>query len=193
MIPAFRALLFATCAIGAPSGAAFAEAADDWGIDIAVMDDAELENVRGGFAVGGINFNFGAVVTSTLNGVPVLTTQITMIDSGAIVQETLSAVGRNLAELQPEELTALGLQDTENAAGVVIASESGVTAFVHNVTDGALQNIIVNTATGQNISQDIDVTLTLPGFEYIQDQLALETFGLRITDDLQNIAIGSRG
>lgn len=192
MIGALRTLLLATCALGALSGQARAEATD-WGDDIEVMDEAEMGDLRAGFSVAGIQFNFGAVVTSTLNGVPVLITQLTMTDTGAIVQQTLNAVGENIASLAPEDLQALGLEGEENAAGVVIASESGITAFVHNVAEGTLQNIIVNTATGQDITQDIDVTLTLPGFEYIQSQLALETFGLRISDDLQNVAIGPRG
>lgn len=192
MIAALRTLLLATCALGALSGQACAETRD-WGDDIEVMDDTEMEDLRGGFSVGGIEFGFGAVVTSTLNGVPVLTTQLTMTDTGAIVRQTLNAVGENLAALAPEELQALGLEDAENAAGVVIASESGITAFVHNVANGTLQNILVNTATGQDISQNIDVTLTLPGFEYIQSRLMLEHFGMRISEDLQNVAVAPRG
>jgi len=189
MIAALRTILLAGCALWALSAPAFAQSAD-WGEDIEIIADAEMDELRGGFAIGGIQINFGAVVTSTLNGVPVLTTQITMVDTGALVQQTLNAVGQSLADLDPEELAELGIEDSDNAAGVVIESESGVTAFVHNIADGALQNILINTATGQDIEQNIDVTLTLPGFEYIQSQLALETFGLRIADDLQNVAIG---
>ena len=44
--------------------------------------------------------------------------------------------------------------------------------------------IIINNATGRDLSQQIDVTLTLPGFELIQESLAVERFGLRLTDDL---------
>jgi hypothetical protein len=189
---ALRTLLFATCALGALSGSALA-ASDDWGEGIEVIDDADMDDLRGGFTVGGIEIGFGAVVTSTLNGVPVLTTQITVTDTGEVVEEILNIVGQNLADLTPEELAALGLEGVDGAAGVIVASESGVTAFVHNMANGSLQNILVNTATGQDIAQDIDVTLTLPGFEYIQSQLSLEQFGMRLSDDLQNVAIGPRG
>lgn len=155
-----------------------------------VIDDAELDDLRGGFSLGGIEIGFGAVVTSTLNGVPVLTTQLTLTDAGALVEETLSAVGNNLSALTPEQRTALGLEDVAGANGVVIDSESGITAFVHNVAKGTLQNILVNTATGQDIEQNIDITLTLPGFEYIQEQLALERFGLQVNDDLRSFSAG---
>ena len=185
----FRTLLFTACALAALSAPAHASA-DAWGDDIEVMDDAELGELRGGFNVGGIEIGFGAVVTSTLNGAPVITTNLTVTDAGAIVDQTLSTVGQNLSSLTPEQLEAHGLSALEGMNGVVVESEDGITAFVHNVTDGTLQNILVNTATGQDIDQNIDVTLTLPGFEYIQEQLTLERFGMQISDDLQSIAFG---
>jgi hypothetical protein len=186
---ALRPLLLAACALTALSAPAYAEAGG-WGDDIEVIEDAEMADLRGGFDIGGIEIGFGAVVTSTLNGVPVLTTQLTITDTGAIIQQTLNTVGQNLDSLTPEQRAALGLDGLEGLGGIVIDSESGITAFVHNVTNGTLQNIIVNTATGQEIGQSIDVTLTLPGFEYIQSQLMLERFGMQVSDDLQAMAIG---
>jgi hypothetical protein len=102
----------------------------------------------------------------------------------------MNNVGQSIASLTPEQLAALGLAAFAGMNGLVIDGEGGITAFVHNVTNGTLQNILVNTATGQDIEQDIDVTLTLPGFEYIQQQLTLERFGMLVSDDLQSIAIG---
>lgn len=182
-------LLFMACAYAAfatPAHAATEDAFDG----IEVIDDAEMDDLRGGFNVGGIEIGFGAIVTSTLNGVPVMTTQLNVTDTGTVVQQTMNNVGQNLASLTPEQLAALGLSAFAGLNGIVVNSESGITAFVHNVTNGSLQNILVNTATGQDIEQNIDVTLTLPGFEYIQQQLALEHFGMRISDDLQAVAIG---
>lgn len=189
MLSALRSLLFTACATAALSAPAYANA-DDWGNDIELMDDAEMDELRGGFNIGGIEIGFGAVVTSTLNGAPVITTNLTITDAGAIVDQTMSLVGQNLSSLTPEQMEAHGLSALEGMNGVVVEGEDGITAFVHNVTDGTLQNILVNTATGQDIEQDIDVTLTLPGFEYIQEQLTLERFGMQISDDLQHIAFG---
>lgn len=182
-------LLIGTCAMAAFSAPAFADTWDSTeGFE--VIDDGELDDLRGGFNIAGVEIGFGAIVTSTLNGVPVLTTQLTLTDTGALVEQTLSAVGQSLSALTQEQQTALGLENLDGANGVVIDSESGVTAFVHNVTNGTLQNILVNTATGQDIKQDIDVTLTLPGFEYIQEQLMLERFGFQLSMDLQTMMIG---
>lgn len=189
MIAALRTLLLAGCAFAAVSAPAFAET-HAWGDDIEVMDDASLDDLRGGFNIGGIEIGFGAVVTSTLNGVPVMTTHLTVNESGAIVQQTMHTVGQNLESLTPEERDALGLSGLEGLSGVVINTDTGITAFVHNVTNGTLQNITVNTATGQEITQTIDVMLTLPGFETIQTEFMMERFGMQIADDLHAIAIG---
>jgi hypothetical protein len=80
---------------------AFADtgAADD---SVEVISDTEMDDLRGGFAIGGMEIGFGAVVTSTLNGVPVLTTQLTLTDTGAILEQTLLAIGASLDSLTPE-------------------------------------------------------------------------------------------
>jgi hypothetical protein len=182
-----RALLFTACAFAALPAPAHAST-EDWG-DVEVMDDAEMEDLRGGFNVGGIEIGFGAVVTSTLNGVPVMTTQLTVTDAGSIVEQTMNA-GQTLGSLTTEQLAALGLAAFAGMEGVIIDGEGGITAFVHNITNGTLQNILVNTASGQDIEQDVDITLTLPGFDAIQGEFAMERFGMQISDDLQSIAIG---
>ncbi|HYD72528.1 MAG TPA: hypothetical protein VEF55_05285 [Candidatus Binatia bacterium] len=186
---AFRTLLFAACALAAVSAPAYAST-DGWGDDIEVMDDAEMNDLRGGFNVGGIEIGFGAVVTSTLNGVPVMTTQLTVTDAGSIVEQTMNTAGQTLGSLTTEQLAALGLAAFAGMEGVVIDGEGGITAFVHNITDGTVQNILVNTANGQDIEQDVDITLTLPGFEAIQSEFAMARFGMQISDDLHAVAIG---
>ena len=50
---AFRPLLFAACALAALTAPAYASTAA-WDDGIEVMDDAEMDDLRGGFNVGGI-------------------------------------------------------------------------------------------------------------------------------------------
>lgn len=185
-----RALLLAagfTVMCGAP-----AWADESWGEDVEVMSVEDLDANRGGFAIGNLNFNFGATVTTLVNGVPALVTSLTWTDVGAFVEQTVGSVGQDIANMSPEQRAALGLDGLANAGGVLIADESGVTALVHNVTEGSLQNIIINNATGRDLTQEIDVTLTLPGFEFIQQQLNTELFGIRLSDDM-NVFIGNPG
>ena len=187
---ALRATLLATALIMASTASAHAS---EWGDGVEVMLDGEMDDLRGGFEINGIQIGFGAVVTSYMNGAPVLTTQLTWTDAGAVVEQTMANVGQRLEDMTPEARAALGVDGLDQASGIVITDEAGVTALVHNITDGALQNIIINSATGRDLKQDIDVTLTLPGFDAIQDSLVVERFGLRLADDLQSVAIGAAG
>lgn len=175
------------CLLAAP-----AWADESWGDGVEVMSADDMNTHRGGFQIGGLDINFGATVTTLVNGIPALVTTLTWTDVGAFVQETVGDVGQNIADMTPEQLTAMGLDGLENAGGVVIQDESGVTALVHNITQGSLQNIIINNATGRDLAQQIDVTLTLPGFEAIQDSLVVEAFGIRLMDDM-NVFIGDPG
>lgn len=183
------ALALVTLACVALAAPAYAD--DGWGAGVEVMADEEMGDLRGGLAVApGLEVNFGAVITTYVNGAPALTTNLTWTDTGQLVSETLGQAGESINNLTPEQRSELGLGGLENAGGVVIADADGVTALVHNITDGALQNIIVNTATGRDLRQDVDLTLTLPGFEAVQDSLLLERIGIRLSEDWRDVAFG---
>lgn len=180
-----RATLLSAVAFAALSTPAWADSG--WGEGVEVMAEDELEAHRGGFEIAGLDINFGAVVTTFSNGVPVLTTTLTWTDAGAIIDQTVGNIGQSIDQLTGDQLTALGLEDLDGLGGVVIEDEDGVTALVHNITEGALQNIIINSATGRDLRQEIDVTLEIPGFDLMQDSLRTELFGFQITDDLRGI------
>jgi hypothetical protein len=161
--------------------------ADDsaWGDGVEVLQDTEMKDLRGGIGIPGIpNINFSIVITTSMNGTPVVTTQLTVDETGALLQQTVGNIGENIANLSPETLAALGLSGLSNAAGVVIDDADGVTALVHNITDGSLQNIIVNAANNRDLAQNIDVTLELPGFEAVQHSFGGTLIGMHLTDDL---------
>jgi hypothetical protein len=177
-----RALLLATAFYAAFAAPAWAE--ESWGDDVELMSQEEMEAHRGGFTINGIEINFGATVTTLVNGIPALTTTLTWTDVGAIIDESIGELGQNIADMTPDQLATLGIDGLENPNGVVIEDEAGVTALVHNISEGALQNIIVNNATGRDLTQEVDVTLTLPGFEFIQDALIVESLGIQFDADL---------
>ncbi len=185
-----RALLLSGAFLGLLANPAWAD--DGWGNNIEVMSVEDLEANRGGFQIAGLNIDFGATVTTLVNGVPALVTTLTWTDMGAFVEETVGDVGQNIADMTPDQLTALGLDGLENAGGIVIQDEAGVTALVHNITQSSLQNIIINNASGRDLAQQIDVTLTIPGFELMQQSLITESFGIHVVDDM-NIFIGNPG
>lgn len=187
-----RLILLTACAFAALASPALADESV-WGAGVEVMDAADMEAHRGGFMVNGIDINFGAVITTYVNGVPALTTQLTWTDAGSVIEETVGHIGQSINSLTPDQLAALGIDSTGHPGGIVIDDSSGVTEIVHNVMDGALQNIIINSATGRDITQEIDVSLELPGFDMVQADLLVERFGFQITDDMRGVMFGAPG
>ncbi|MGQ0532384.1 MAG: hypothetical protein ACT4OF_06805 [Caulobacteraceae bacterium] len=180
-----QALLLCGVFFAALSPSALAE--EDWGDGVAIMSAEELDDHRGGFEIAGLNINFGATITTAVNGTPALTTTLTWTDVGTIIKQTGGELGSDAAILTSDQLEALGIDSDGDAGGVVIVDDSGITEIVHNLTEGALQNIVINSASGQDIVQRIDVSLELLGFELVQAELIVERFGMRLTDDMRGV------
>ncbi len=187
-----RALLLAVavaafCALAQPARAEETTASSAvWGDGVEVMDDSQMADLRGGIRLpGGVDVNFGAVITTYSNGIPALQTLLTWTDTGAFVTQTLGSLGQSLDSLTPAQRSAMGLDSLAGLNGVVIADSNGVTALAHNVSDGALQNIIINNASGRDLSQTMAVTLQIPDFQSTQNALDLQRFGMRIDADMR--------
>jgi hypothetical protein len=196
IVRALRAALLASAALLAFQAPAYASIGEDsldaaWG-DVEVLDDAEMADMRGGFSFGGVDFGFGAVITTYADGVRAMQTNLTWTDSGVAVSQMLGSLGQELSSMSAEQRAALGLEGMTDANGVVIVDGDGVTALVHNITDGALQNIIINNADGRDLRQEVDVTLTLPGFEAVQAGMLLDKVGIQLSGDLAHILAGGQ-
>jgi hypothetical protein len=175
-------LAASAAALAAMATSALADTGAWAGLD--VMADSEMAELRGGIRLpNGVDLGLGAIVTTYSNGVPVLQTQLTWTDAGTVVDQTMGSIGQDITEMTPQQRASLGLDGL--TGGVAIDDAEGVTALVHNVTDGALQNIIINNADGRHLRQDIAVTLALPNFEAMQQVLALQQLGLHIDRDLR--------
>lgn len=182
-----RTLLLTCASAAALALATPAQAHEDPWADVEIMADAEMAQLRGGLQLpNGVDLGLGAIVTTYSNGVPVLQTQLTWTDAGAVVDETIGSVGEDISNMTPEQREALGIDGM--TGGVVIEDSDGVTALVHNITDGALQNIIINNADNRDLRQDIAVTLSLPNFEAMQGVFALQQLGLSIDRDLRGVS-----
>ena len=60
----------------------------------------------------------------------------------------------------------------------MIKTSTGATAILDNVDANQLQNLVINTANGQSITQNTAVTLTLPPTSLAQTQAGLIMFGI---------------
>jgi hypothetical protein len=70
-------------------------------------------------------------------------------------------------------------------SGVQIQSPTGSTEILANVANGQIQNIILNSASNQNIVQNTNITLTIYNFTSWQQMLAQHALSAQLTNQLQ--------
>lgn len=138
-----------------------------------VAGDAELADARGGFITAqGVTFDLGAVISTYENGELALMTQLTWTPSGAMTTHTASNAYA-AAQAAAAAADAIG-------AGLAVSDPTGATRIVHGVDGASLRNLVVTSASGRDFVQDIQVTITLPGFEAMQGAYALDRFNLQL-------------
>lgn len=135
--------------------------ADD--LPAAPVPDSELADMRGGFLVAdGVQFNFGALMSTQVNGQLAFQTQVTFTPAGPQVAQT---VGPNTVQgttASNGTINGLNLQGF-NPKDVALLN-NGATALIQKVVGGSVQNIVINAANNQNIQQSTQLQLKLPGF-----------------------------
>ena len=191
----FAGALSVSGALAAPSFAA------DPFADVAPVPVEALQSERAGFfTAGGLEFGFAAKLETTINGALALTTSLALQDDGSVTSQT--TVNQNLSTVlggstvtpvdggtQLSAATGLDL-DGVKGSGVVVKSASGVTAVINNVDANQLQNLVINTASNQAITQTTAITLTLPGLATIgQFQAAQVMSGLDTALQFSRLAL----
>jgi hypothetical protein len=68
--------------------------------------------------------------------------------------------------------------------GVEVPGLGGSTQVFANLSPGQIQSIILNSASGQTISQNTDVTFTIYNFQAWQQQLAERTIAVRLASEM---------
>jgi len=153
--------------------AAEADPSDQAG-GLSAMSDAELGDMRGGILTPlGLEIGFGAEVRTYVDGQLALQTRLTWTDQGAVT-ERLGDLG---------DVTATGAPPDGWTA--VLAGDGGATQVLHDLTDGRIASVVVNTANGREIRQNTDIRLSIPQLAELQGQL----FAERLNASIQN-AVG---
>lgn len=157
----------------APLGAAHADAFDD--CDVA--EDEALAEARGGYiTAGGIAFDLGAVITTWRNGAVALQTMLTWTPQGLAATHVTGAPNTSdLANAQPV-LTGTG--------GVALVDPNGQTTILHMGANGSIVNGVITAESNQTFTQQVDITITLPGFDAMQAGFQNDKMGIRLSDDL---------
>jgi hypothetical protein len=117
--------------------------------------------MRGGYIVAdGIQFNFGALLTTMVNGQMAFQTQVTYTPNGPQINQTVGSNVVKAASQSTGTITGLNLQGF-NPDQIALLNH-GATALIQKVTGGSVQNIVINAANSQNITQTTQLQLSLP-------------------------------
>jgi len=148
--------------------------------DMASLADKELGNLRGGFLTAeGYTFDFGAVVRTTVDGQPALEQRLTWTPDGVVIE--------NASGIPASQLAGIG------GIGLDLSDATGTTLVGHRLVDGQIQGFIVNSGNNRDIGQDIQVNLTLPGFDMVQKNMLAGQLGMRIDMDMAAGLVGANG
>lgn len=151
------------------------------------VSDEELSQMRAGFfTASGAQFDFGASVLTRINGELALQTNLLWTAGGPQVQQLPGLIG----PITPQAAAAMNTGGGAAVTGMQISNPAGgSTQLFANVNAGQIQNILVNSASGQNITQNTNINLTIYNFQAWQLQLAQSA----LSSQLANQALSAAG
>lgn len=159
----------------------------------AAVSDDELSAQRGGFAFGGMEIRMGADIRTFLNSELALHTVITLNENGYSRTQTVAA-GLTLADADALRNSALsnGAIRMNIGDNQVYLANQGQTAVIHG-NEGALQNILINTASNITASQQVTATLDLSGYDGFAATVTADQLGRSLGDDVTRAISGAFG
>jgi hypothetical protein len=143
------------------------------------LDDEVLAAQRGGLLTPlGLDIGFGASVRTYVDGSLALETRLIWTAEGVLSErmfesEAAKALTADLAKVDP---------------GSPVSVAPGTTV-IHDLSQGRIASIVLNTANDRNIRQDTDVTLHLPQLPDLQQRVLLE----RLSQALQALSPDATG
>ena len=172
------------------------------GVELLATD--EMGGLRGGFISAlGVPIQFGADVLTTIDGMPVFQTSFILTDAGlersmvylpdptfdmtgvtsvqipggTIVEIVGGDTGVDVQDIMPDGVNLTGLNGT---AGFVLIGDTGATAVLHDVATDGLTNVIANTASGLDVQQQLQATITLNDIGNLQSNVRLEQLRMEL-------------
>ncbi|PMR69457.1 hypothetical protein C1H66_10730 [Halomonas heilongjiangensis] len=133
-----------------------------------VMEEDELEQLRGGFNIAGMELAFGAELSTRIGNQVQLISVMNVTRSGVeLVSQSFNDRGGTATRVGPEagvrvvDMTPAGinLAGLADFSGVTLQDAQGFTAALHRVTQDAILSGIVSNASGQDIQQRIDISV----------------------------------
>lgn len=172
-----RATLFAgllAAAAALPAQAEMVAGPDSFATDPARLSDAELRGLRGGMIINGVDFDFGATVRVFVDGPLVAETALTLNPDGSIARNTtIHDTGSTTPFTGGSQLDGSNLHfgNLPNSDGFVISGPNGLSLALNSFKAGEIMGLLANDAAGRNITQTIEVNVTINNFTQINSNL----------------------
>lgn len=135
-----------------------------------VIAEAELNQMRAGFNIGGLDVDFGASLQTMIDNSVELVSVVNFTKAGAdIVSQTFRDPSRSASQVGPgtglsvTDMTPGGvdLSGLTDFSGVTLSDSKGFTAALQNITRNAIVSGVVSNASGRDIQQRIDIDVRL--------------------------------
>lgn len=186
------ATAIATISVSAPAYAS-EDGGDDAMFSGAIVSDTELSDQRGGFAFAGMDIKLGADIRTFLENELVLHTVITINENGYNRVQTISgALTLADADTIRNNVLSNGSITMNVGNSQVFLANEGRTAIIHG-SEGALQNILINTASNIIASQEVTATLDLGGYDGFAATITADQLGRSMGDDITRAITGAFG
>lgn len=147
--------------------------------DAQVLSLDQLGEIRGGLQLpSGAEFGFGAVMSTFVDGSLALQTRLTWTAVGPV--ETVE-VGMLTPDLVATAAAGgINLEGGPTVQGLVVGGDGGITAVIHSASGQNFSHLVINNANNRDIRQSTDITLDIPGFAQMQQEIAAQNIDLRL-------------
>lgn len=135
-----------------------------------IIAEAELDQMRAGFNIGGLDVDFGARLQTMIDNSIELVSVVNFTKAGTdIVSQTFRDPSMSASQVGPgtgfsvTDMTPGGvdLSGLAEFSGVTLSDTKGFTAALHNITRNAIVSGVVSNASGRDIQQRIDIDIRL--------------------------------
>lgn len=145
-----------------------------------LFSEAELDQMRGGMNIGGLDVSISADLFTRIDGVTVLQSALRLSNTGLVLDNAslarlagtgtpgVTAVSGGSANALAALPPGVQINGLTNAAGVIVNDKKGTTAALASIGNGQLSNIVINQADNRTVNQQLNVQLTVGNFQRFQ-------------------------
>ena len=140
-----------------------------------LTSDELKEQVGGLRTPTGIEFGLGAIITTYIDGQQALQSHLTWTDHGVV--ETTD--GGSLAGA-----AGAGINVDGSTPGLFLPGQNGGTVVLHDLGDGRIGSVVLNTADNRDIRQETVINLDIPQLQNLQQDFANQKVTMNLQDSV---------